>query len=77
MPKSKPIDEAILKAEIHPNGDGAPPPALTPEQRARMCEADLQRVLAMYQCDLAALPAFTAEGRVVAQIRIVPRTLET
>ncbi len=77
MPKSKPIDEAILKAEIHPNGDGAPPPVLTPEQRARMCEADLQRVLAMYQCDLAAIPAFTAEGRVIAQIRIVPRTLGT
>lgn len=77
MTKSKPIEEVTLKAEIHPNGDGAAPPALTPEQRAQACWADLQRVLAMYQCDLAAVPTLTTEGRVIAQIRIVPRTPES
>lgn len=77
MPKSKPIEEATLKAEIHPNGDGVQPPALTPEQRSRACWVDLQRVLEMYQCDLTAFPVFTAEGRVVANFRIVPRVLET
>ncbi len=74
--KSKPIEE-VAKVETPPNGNGSAPPALTPEQRAQACWADLQRVLAMYQCDLAAIPAFTSEGRVIAQIRIVPRTLET
>lgn len=64
--------KAIEPVQTIASGNGHAPVAPTPEQRAQACWLDIQRVLSMHRCNLDAIPVFTAEGRVIAQARIVP-----
>jgi len=58
----------------------APMPAITKEaieafkrQRAIECGEKLQALLDEYDCSLVAMPQFTADGRIVAQVQLVAK----
>lgn len=43
------------------------------QQRSQEVSEKVRDILAQYGCDLVALPQITADGRIVADIRIVAR----
>lgn len=43
------------------------------QQRSEQASAAIRAVLEQYTCDLVAVPQLTADGRIIADIRIVAR----
>jgi hypothetical protein len=43
------------------------------QQRSEAAGAALRAILAQHNCDLVAVPQLTADGRIVADIRVVAR----
>lgn len=43
------------------------------QQRSEQASAAIRAILEQYTCDLVAVPQLTADGRIVADIRVVAR----
>jgi len=41
------------------------------QERAQACLAEIQATLEKHSCQLAAIPQFTPDGRVVAEVQVV------
>ena len=43
------------------------------QKRLKECNEAVERMLRFYNCDLIAIPRFAPDGRIVADVRLVPK----